>query len=180
AARLDTDSDAASASRSNTNGTRLNATLTLKITGDQLIKRDHENSSSHLKLLNDLTRSIRVILAPPQKSETKDVRLRLAASYEEIYTACQSVVVVAQRGEELYDRLRLELEQSIGRLAHSLATQDPEIKDKRDKDDLPILWIADFVAGCDWFEREIALLISLMTYLDQAYVTSNSKAVNIQ
>ncbi|KAG6865824.1 hypothetical protein C0991_011443 [Blastosporella zonata] len=179
AARLDTDSDAASASRSS--HTRLNGPIKLTIVGDSLIKLGERDTDVKLgKELLLLQRSIRIILAPPQSGESNDPRARLPVSYEGIYSACRSIVATGNRGAELYDKLRLELEQSLIRLANNLGTKEIEWKDKGEKDDLPILWISAFIADCDWFEQQISLLASLLTYLDQVYVLGNPGTASIR
>ncbi|KAG6909083.1 hypothetical protein DXG01_002064 [Tephrocybe rancida] len=179
AARLDTDSDAASASRSN--NTRLNGPIKLSIVGDTFV--NYRQGDAQAKFNQDLAllqRSVRTILTKPQGAEPKDPRGRLSTSYEGIYTICRSVVAVSNRGDAVYDLLGEELERSVDQLAISLATKEIEIKEKGDKDDLAILWIAAFVADCDWFEHKISLLVSLLTYLDQIYVAGNPGVVNIR
>ena len=69
----------------------------------------------------------------------------LPSPYEGIYAACRYVVTVSGKGEGLYDTLRLELEQSVGRLANDLtATAEKGMN-----------WIATFVKTCQWFERRV-------------------------
>ncbi|KAG6844878.1 hypothetical protein H0H87_002823 [Tephrocybe sp. NHM501043] len=182
AARLDGDSDAASASRSTGHGQK--GPIKLTIVGDQLPSkpRDGDAQSKLLRNLNLLHRSIRSIMTPPNPGDKRgDPRLIFPTTYEAIYSACRSVVTVANRGEDLYDKLRLELQQSIGQLSTALATREIEVLDKGDKHELPILWVTEFVRVCDWFEKTILLLSSLLTYLDQvtlAYAIVSEKVFN--
>ncbi|KNZ75711.1 Cullin-4B [Termitomyces sp. J132] len=165
-ARLDTDSDIASASRSN--HMHLQSPIKLTITGEDLTKISEKDAQS--KLLRNLTllqRSIRIVLTLLEDSGSNDPREALP-------------IAVANRGEDLYDRLRLELEQSVSRLASSLATKEVIVQEMEDKDHLPVVWLSTFVANCEWFEKKISLLVSLLTYLDQVYVIGNPKLVNIR
>ncbi|KAG6890869.1 hypothetical protein C0992_012005 [Termitomyces sp. T32_za158] len=194
-ARLDTDSDISSASRSNHG--RLQGPIKLIVTGDNcrlhftsldsivtrfIVTRTGEGDgqSKLLRNLALLQRSLRAILTPLADLGSEDSREVLPTSYHGIYTACRFVVSVANRGEDLYDKLRLELEQSIGRLAISLATTEVVAKGMDDEDDVPVIWLSTFVANCEWFENKISLLVSLLTYLDQVYVVSNPSLVNIR
>ncbi|KAG5641762.1 hypothetical protein DXG03_004274 [Asterophora parasitica] len=133
-ARLDTDSDAASASRSNR--TRPQGPIKIRIIGNSANKPVEENS--HLGLLR---RTIRTIL-------TLDASEGLPATYEGIYSACCSVVTVANKGEGLYGIYKLELEQCIGRLEHHL-TSHPIAEGEA------ATWVVELVRVCGWFEKQI-------------------------
>lgn len=166
-ARLDTDSDIGS------NHGRVQGSIKLIVTGDNcrdpLYKPEFRSDATSVvtptgegdaqsKLLRNLSllqRSIRAILTLLAELGSDDHREVIPASYEGIYSACRSVVSVANRGEDLYDKLRLELEQSIGRLAVSLATEEVVVKELEDQDNLPIVWLSTFVANCEWFENKI-------------------------
>lgn len=76
---------------------------------------------------------------------TKDTEEILPCPYEDIYAGCRSVVTVANKGEGLYGSLKLELEQSVGRLANDLiATPDKGMH-----------WIVEFVHACQWFDLHV-------------------------
>ncbi|OSX68038.1 hypothetical protein POSPLADRAFT_1064405 [Postia placenta MAD-698-R-SB12] len=94
-ARLATDSDSASASRS-------------RLVVIRPYPESRADEDSRL-----LKRCLRVLLV-------KDCRDALPATYEEIYRACRAVVCVHGRGEGLYGDVRLELERCIGSLSASL------------------------------------------------------------
>lgn len=84
-----------------------------------------------------VTRSVRVLL-------NKQGSDNLPASYEYIYRACRSVVDVYNRGEGLYETLKLELEKCVGILAREL------LQDKaRDVERL-----LKFNETCAWFEKQ--------------------------
>ncbi|KAJ7899955.1 Cullin-4B [Mycena olivaceomarginata] len=75
---------------------------------------------------------------------------------EAIYSECFSVVCVSNTGEGLYEDLKVELEKAVISLRQELlVTPKPPPK---------------FVETCQWFEDKVALLQSLLTYLDQVYV----------
>ncbi|KAF8060763.1 Cullin family-domain-containing protein [Lyophyllum atratum] len=158
-ARRDVDSDAASASRSQR--TRVHGPIKIKVIGDWPHRPTNEDT--HFSLLR---RSIRTIL-------TRDAVEGLPATYESIYSACRYVVCIANKGEGLYGTLKIELEQAVGRLASSLTAEAVE-------DGNGMKWIEQFVAACGWFEKQISLLKSLLTYLDQVYVVSNPGTNNIR
>ncbi|KAG5638980.1 hypothetical protein H0H81_008200 [Sphagnurus paluster] len=151
-ARLDTDSDAASASRSS----RIKSAgpVRIAVIGDQF-QQPAANGDTEFALLK---RTIRTILT--QQSEES-----LPASYAGIYSACRSVVTVCNRGEGLYGILRIELEQSVGRIANSLTSSIiPPGQSMQ--------WVVELVKACTWYAKQISLLQSLLTYLDQVYVVS--------
>jgi cullin-4 len=117
---------------------------------------------------------------------TRDSREPLPHTYAAIYAACRSIVTVSKMGEGLYGTLRMELEQSVGRLASDLTVAV----------EAGMMWIVEFVKVCQWFEIHVvcsqfgsrdavdlvrqALLQSLMTYLDQIYVPSDRNATSIR
>ena len=92
------------------------------------------------KQLKVLVRSIRTILT--RDPGPADI---LPASYEAIYTACQSIVTVSQQGEDLYNHVKMELGKSIGQLSRALVVLT-------EKD---TTWITTFNKALAWFERQI-------------------------
>ncbi|GLB36813.1 putative cullin family protein [Lyophyllum shimeji] len=140
--------------------TRNQGPIKIRIIGDHATQPTDESS-----YLNQLRRSIRTIL-------TRNSGEPLPTTYEGIYSACRYVVCVANKGEGLYGTLRIELEQSIGRLANSLSAGEVA-------KDQGVEWIEKFVEACDWFEKQISLLRSVLTYLDQVYVVHNPDEKNI-
>ncbi|KAG2129711.1 Cullin family-domain-containing protein [Suillus bovinus] len=108
-----------------------------------------------------LARSIRALL---EKGSGE-----LGTTYEGVYTACRGIVCIAGRGEGLYEMLKAEIHRCVNRLAEEL--------EKTNKDGVE--WIGQFVETCAWFERQVALLESLLTYLDRAYVLKNPSILSI-
>ncbi|KAF5364006.1 hypothetical protein D9756_000828 [Leucocoprinus leucothites] len=158
--RLDTDSDSASASRSQTaatanfaSGTSKSGPLTLHLAGGDLFNKPVSGDKEFALLRH----CIRIILKPDQD-------VLMPTTNHSIYCACRTVVSIAKRGEGLYDVLQMELEKCVNTLVGTCTRGDKE----------PIDWITYFVTTCAWFETRINLLVSLLTYLDQEYVVSNS------
>ncbi|TFK48041.1 Cullin-4B [Heliocybe sulcata] len=155
-ARLDPGSDTASAYRSRRNDrddTR--GSRSIRILGESTVKPVSQRQFDDA--LTKLQRCIRVVL-------TKDPQEKLPLSYEGSYTACQTLVDVANRGEDVYERLNRELDRCVGGLARLLI-------EGREED---IKWITPFVEACSWFEKQVALLQSLLTHLDQKYLISKN------
>jgi len=112
----------------------------------------------------------------------------LPATYEAIYTACQTIVTVSLQGEDLYNNVKMELEKSITQLSRSLSLST-------EKD---TAWIVTFNKALAWFEQQIVrtfyniiqctgslifiqvILKSLLTYLDQFYVAQERNVMNVQ
>ncbi|KAJ7275413.1 Cullin-4B [Mycena haematopus] len=104
----------------------------------------------------------------------------LPATFEAIYSECYSIVCVLNTGEGLYASLKLELEQAINSLCKELLSVPktiPSPKPGTESDDADVaaaqvagIWVNQFVEACKWFEEKVALLQSLLTYLDQFYV----------
>ncbi|KAJ3571858.1 hypothetical protein NP233_g3479 [Leucocoprinus birnbaumii] len=157
--RLDTDSDSASASRSQiaatanlSSGLNKSGPLTLHITGGDLFNK-HTSGDKEFSLLH---RCIRVLFDSEQNQS-------FPATNQAIYNACRTVVNVAKKGEGLYDVFQMELERCVGKLARDCSQDKP-----------PMEWMSYFVTTCEWFQARINLATSLFTYLDQEYVANNS------
>jgi len=93
--------------------------------------------------LPQVRRCIRTLL-------TKGTTETLPITYEAIYLACRSIVCVADKGEGLYENLKIELERSLSRLANELV----------DEKGTEGQWIAAFVQACDWFEKQVVSIVS--------------------
>ncbi|KAK2464856.1 hypothetical protein APHAL10511_002932 [Amanita phalloides] len=153
--RLDNDSDSATASRPQPKVSA--GPFKIDIIGSRNEKPAPEDVQLTL-----LRRCIRIVL-------TKEYPEVIPTTYETVYNACRSIVAVADKGEGLYDTLKLELEYCTGRLTRILA--ELEVKG--------IEWITHFVNICEWFGTQINLLKSLLTYLDQVYVVKTPRALRI-
>jgi len=120
---------------------------------------------------------------------TKGTNETLPITYEAIYLACRSIVCLSNKGEGLYQTVRMEIEQSLAHLAKEL------LDEKRTRGQ----WIDKFVQACDWFEKQVVstvlphscadklliglaqvLLQSWLTYLDRVYVLQDTKLRNLQ
>ncbi|KAG1814325.1 Cullin family-domain-containing protein [Suillus subaureus] len=164
--RLDADSDSGSASRSRNSVKGKNVDrggpvriqvhgFTGGVVGSALNK-------AYDNLFVRLSRSIRALL---EKGSDE-----LSTTYEGVYTACRSVVCVAGRGEGLYEMLKVEIHKCVNRLAEELEKTNKE----------GVEWVGQFVETCTWFEGQVALLESLLTYLDRAYVLKNPSLLSIR
>ncbi|KJA20855.1 hypothetical protein HYPSUDRAFT_203447 [Hypholoma sublateritium FD-334 SS-4] len=119
------------------------------------------------KQLALLRRCIRIIGTVKPEFTIQDP---LPATYEGIFNACRSAVVVSGLGEDLYNILKIELEQSIGSMSKLLMSSKHE----------DVAWISLFNDLFSWFEGQIALLTSLLTYLDQVYVVQHRDTLNVR
>ncbi|CAA7266377.1 unnamed protein product [Cyclocybe aegerita] len=115
------------------------------------------------KQLELLRRSIRSIL-----TRNDSLREPLPATYESIYQSCRSVVTVSHLGGDLYDILKILLHQNIRQLSIELPHDSPRKE-----------YIATFNKALEWFEKQIVLLRSLLTYLDQVYVVHERGLLNV-
>ncbi|RXW16982.1 hypothetical protein EST38_g8876, partial [Candolleomyces aberdarensis] len=163
-ARLDTDSDIASSSYRSRSKV-LKGPITIKVVPDDNIPRVSQASIDQDKTrqFNDVRRCIVTLLTP-----SRDPPSPFWCTYESIYSACRSVVVVHDDGQRLHHTLRQYLDREM---ATSLCKILLEAEEE------PVEWIALLVKFCEWFETQVALLTSLLTYYDQVYVVKNSPNV---
>lgn len=160
--RLAQDSDPGSASRKGLASAPSKNTarvVRVKISGahppSQTDKRDTD--------LARLQQCIRILL-------TKDSEAALPLTYESIYATCRYVVCNARDGEALHGRLKAELEKSVGQLQRFLLETSPD----------GLSWLYRFVDVCAWFETQISLLQSLLTFLDRDYSTSDGTSQSVR
>ena len=106
-------------------------------------KVDSESEGIWTGYFNNIRYCIRTIL-------TRGASENLPLSYEEIYTACRFLVCISNKGEGLYETFKMEMEQSLSRLAIELL-----ITEKR----TGIKWINAFVDGSKWFEQQVVSLL---------------------
>lgn len=90
-----------------------------------------------------LQRSIRVLLSC---GDTED----LPGTYERIYSACQTTVITAQKGENIYENLKLEMERCLVGLVRQLLGEEKS----------GVEWIATFNEVCEWFTKQIVSSLS--------------------
>ncbi|KAF9060104.1 Cullin family-domain-containing protein [Rhodocollybia butyracea] len=138
-ARTDTDIDSASASRS---GTVLQSGITrIRISGGQIRTNVLEDS------FHSIRHNISVILTPFERPE-------MSESYEAVSLRAQYIVCVERKGEMLYNNLRKELDACMERkILPGLLKQD-------------VKWIEYMSKLFDWFHDAVALLQSLLSFLD--------------
>ncbi|EAU93657.2 Cullin-4B [Coprinopsis cinerea okayama7 len=153
-ARLDADSDIASRSKTKTTPS---GPFVIRIIGEDIASKDQ--AEIRRGLLGSVNRCVRHILTVGQDATA------LPMSYEKIYQDCRSIVTVHSAGSELYDYVKLDLEQAMSKLASHLLTFDAQEKVK---------WLSFFAQNLKWFDGRITLLQSLLTYLDQVYVANHS------
>lgn len=77
---------------------------------------------------------------------TRAAMNKLPISYEGVFSACRSIVMVANGGEGLYGTVKMELEKSVNRLAKDLTEFKPEER---------MNWITEFVDASQWFEKQV-------------------------
>ncbi|KAJ6575503.1 Cullin repeat-like-containing domain protein, partial [Mycena sp. CBHHK59/15] len=130
ALRRDADVDSPSAARA---AHRTNQPVKIQLIGDL------PNHTANNSLRSNIYQCIKVLL-------TKENMHALPATYENIYNDCLWMVCVLNQGEGIYEKLRLELEQTVSRLSKELNDSD-----KADK-----VWIREFVKSCEWFETQLA------------------------
>lgn len=111
-------------------------------------------SSTYDSYFNIIRASIRILLDSSITDE-------LPATYEKLYSACRAVVCEADRGEGLYENLKLSLEQCVGRVSRQLLElSQPGIH-----------WLQPFVEACEWFEGRVVswgvrrVLVSVIYHL---------------
>ncbi|KAH7884113.1 Cullin-4B [Phlebopus sp. FC_14] len=163
--RLDADSDSGSASRSRNH---INKRKDVERNGPLRIHVQDFTAKALDVTYNNLFALLRACIRVLLTRTTLDV---LPATYERIYNACGAIVCVADRGEALYDVLRMELDQCSSRLLHKLNS----VEGGRAID-----WLDGFVHVCTWYERQVALLRSLLAYLDRAFVLKNPRRLSIR
>ncbi|KAG2342628.1 Cullin-domain-containing protein [Suillus weaverae] len=163
--RLDADSDSGSASRSRDGVKGKNVDrdgpVRIQVYGFAGGVVGSALNNVYDNLFVRLSRSIRALL---EKGSDE-----LSTTYEGVYTACRGVVCIAGRGESLYEMLKAEIHKCVNRLAEELEKTNKE----------GVEWIGQFVETCAWFEGQVALLESLLTYLDRAYVLKNPSLPSI-
>ncbi|KAG9223485.1 hypothetical protein CCMSSC00406_0006977 [Pleurotus cornucopiae] len=159
APRLESDLDSASASRTSKGAPSASTgPFQIKLVGYNVEQPLARDSFVLLK------RCLRVLLS---KNPTEYPELPL--SYVGIYDMCRAMVCDAELGDGLYEDVILEVEKCFGALLTQLDAEQEHIQ-----------WLSNFVECCAWFEKQIALLSSLFTYLDQVHVKPNPTLQSIR
>lgn len=100
----------------------------------------------------------------------------LPSSHGSVYQATRTIVLVAKKGQWIYDKLKFELKVAAMRISTHLTGLKQE--DRVD-------WLEELVSNAVWFEKTTRLLESVLTYLDRIFVSQKSdlqhiKLVNIR
>ena len=91
-----------------------------------------------------VTRFLRYYLTKP-RSNAAGLPSPPNSSFENIFSACRTIVYVTKGSGDLYDRVKMQLERCVGELAQDLG-------DKKEKG---IQWIKPFNETCAWFEGRV-------------------------
>ncbi|KIJ58771.1 hypothetical protein HYDPIDRAFT_141311 [Hydnomerulius pinastri MD-312] len=163
--RLDADSDSGSASRSRDRlkGKAVERNGPLRIQVQDFAAKALDRANDQLFAL--VRGSTRWLLTKGPQADL------IPASYEAIFNACRAVVCVAGDGQKLYEMLRMELDQCTVRLFR-------ELHNSKGTGDV-IEWLDHFVQVCAWFEGQVVLLQSLLSYLDRAFILKDHKRASI-
>jgi cullin-4 len=113
--------------------------------------------------LSLLRRCVRIILT----RETTDA---LPVTYERIFSLCRDAIVVHNQGEILANVVKIELDKSVSLLEHDLADDISE----------GVGFASSFARALTWFEKQVGLLVDVMTYLDRGYLLQAKEAKGIR
>jgi len=91
-----------------------------------------------------ITRFLRHYLTKP-RSRAPGLPSPPNSSFENIFSACRTIVYVTKGSGDLYDQVKMQLERCVGELAQDLS-------DKKEKG---IQWIKPFNETCVWFEGRV-------------------------
>ncbi|KAG7090502.1 hypothetical protein E1B28_009615 [Marasmius oreades] len=153
--RLETDVDIASASRdrASTLKSRVGSgVVKMQILGDFVNKPKTLPSKDDRSIIK---RFLKMILT----RETDYTPTRLPDTYQGIYNRCRAVVCKQSRGGDLYNDIKLELEQCMIRLARQLMASTHGVE-----------WIQLLVEVCDWYHDQENILRWTLSFVDQVYV----------
>ena len=101
---------------------------------------------------------------------TRDIASTLPVTYERIFSLCRDAVVVHNQGEILANIVKIELDKSVTLLEHELAGDISE----------GVGFASSFAGALTWFEKQVGLLVDVMTYLDRGYLVQTKEAQGIQ
>ena len=114
-------------------------------------------------LLPLVHKHICAILLQPVKGE---LARPLPSSHESAYRAMRTIVLIAKRGQWVYDKLRFELKETATRLSKQLVSFRLESR---------VDWLEELVAAATWFDHNTRLLEGILTYLDRNFVRQKSE-----
>lgn len=114
-------------------------------------------------LLSLLRHCVRIILS-------RDTTNALPVTYERIYSLCRDAVVVHNQGEILANVVKIELDKSVAHLERELVDDISE----------GVGFASSFAGALTWFEKQVGLLVDVMTYLDRGYLVQTKEAQGIR
>ncbi|KAL5534761.1 hypothetical protein ACEPAG_1225 [Sanghuangporus baumii] len=177
-ARLEGDSDyASSVKRSSDKGKgkqRADATDAL----DDGVKRltvtnppDNTRPDSYFNsLLRTIQNAIHSVLLPPQRSSSTVSKSR-SFIHEDIFNATRMIVVIAGKGQWVYDKMQFEIREATSSVNKSLLSH----KDLKSED-----WLEELVNATVWFDKCIRLMETLLTYLDLVFVPNKADTLHVR
>ncbi|KAN0136347.1 Cullin family domain containing protein [Lactarius tabidus] len=166
--RLETDSDSGSASRSRATAQPTSRTHVVASRGPAKVSIYGNLSPPPTQrqiedLLSLLRHCVRVILS-------RDTTSALPVTYERIYSLCRDAIVVHNQGEILANVVKIELDKSVAHLERELADDISE----------GVGFASSFAGALTWFEKQVGLLVDVMTYLDRGYMVQTKEAQGIR
>ncbi|KAG8976071.1 hypothetical protein FRC05_004703 [Tulasnella sp. 425] len=116
-------------------------------------------------LLPRLVRSVRAILSlpAPHSAATKpgEPSISLPESFEATYQACHVLVVLAHKGQDVYDAVTLEVERAVSAVIKSVSGAR-----------IPgVAWLDKFTSAMEWLDGRIGLLRSILADLDTGFAS---------
>ncbi|KAL7412007.1 Cullin family-domain-containing protein [Mrakia frigida] len=137
-------------------------------------------SQASSTLLPTLLQSISLLLSPTALASVSFPPIplllpKLPVSLETLYQACKTLVLVHGKGEEIYERFKLDLERgAVGMMRlwreEALANGGSKEGDA---------WVEILVKGWEWWSGRIDLLRSILLPLDRSFVLVNTGTSNI-
>lgn len=82
-------------------------------------------------------------------------------SYERIFQATRSIVLISKRSQWVYEKLKFEFKEAAVQISKSLLMQ---------KTSSMVDWLERLVLAATWFNQCITLLEGLLSHLDRMYL----------
>ena len=121
-------------------------------------------------LLRTIQNGIHGVLSPPQRSLGAGTRSRPFV-YEVVFNATRTVVMIASKGQWVYDKLQFELRGATATINKTLISHnDPKSAE----------WLEELVNATVWFDKCLRLLETLLTYLDLVFVSNKADALHVR
>ena len=88
-----------------------------------------------------------------------------------MFNATRTIVVIAGKGQWIYDKLTFELRDAASAI-------NKRLNARRDGD--AVSWLEELVTASVWFDESVRSLETLLTYLDQVFVPQKASALHIR